>query len=571
MPWRELGPVQSGGRIVDIAVNPNRPQEYWLASASGGVWHTDQRRASRSSRSCRTAYTISIGDLAVAPSATRRCSMSAPARPTTSAVRSGATVCYRSDDSGKTWKHWVGLDGTDHIGRIVVHPDDPRHRLRRRARRALLTPTTNAVSTRPPTAARSWQPRAARRRRHVGVVDVVLHPQKPDVVFAATYERRRRAWNFEEGGHGLAASTVRQDGGKNWKQLDNGLPDGKLGRIGLELLPAATATSIYACHREPQPASPASRRPQNAAPSGDDERDGGSPAARSTTATASSPKDRDELIRRPRSWPIRWRGRSGSTAPNRTKPRIRGAGARQRAGRRRGLPQRRRRRFVDGARTIPRHVARRFGPATTTARCASTRTTPDNALGAVGAGLPAARTAARPGRPAHVRRGGSRFVRRSLPACTSTTTRCGSIRADSQHCLLGNDGGIAVTLGPAARTWDHLTHLPILQFYAIGVDRRHALPRSTAALQDNGTWGFPIHGATSFRDRGAGRRVKISGGDGFYVGRPIRPTPTSSTAESQFGGMLRSNLRTGARRSIKPSAARRASKPLRFNWMHADR
>ena len=67
MPWQELGPVQSGGRIVDIAVNPQRPQEYWLASASGGVWHTTNGGVSFEPQ-LQNAYTISIGDIAVAPS-----------------------------------------------------------------------------------------------------------------------------------------------------------------------------------------------------------------------------------------------------------------------------------------------------------------------------------------------------------------------------------------------------------------------------------------------------------------------------------------------------------------------
>ncbi|MEC7724107.1 MAG: hypothetical protein VYD05_01245, partial [Planctomycetota bacterium] len=228
MQWKQLGPVQSGGRIVDIAVNPKRPQEYWLASASGGVWHTTNGGVSFEPQ-LQNAYTISVGDLAVAPSDPRVVYVGTGEGNNQRSSFWGDGV-YRSDDSGETWK-WVGLAGTDHIGRVVVHPDDP-DTVYVAALGALYSSNEQRGLYKTTDGGASWD-KVLYISEDVGVVDVVMHPQIPDVLFAASYERRRRAWNFEEGGEG--SRIYRSiDGGTTWETLGKGLPDGKLGRIGLD-------------------------------------------------------------------------------------------------------------------------------------------------------------------------------------------------------------------------------------------------------------------------------------------------------------------------------------------------
>ena len=106
MPWKQLGPVQSGGRIVDIAVNPQRPQEYWLAAASGGVWHTTNGGISFEPQ-LQNAYTISIGDIAVAPSEPRVLYVGTGEANNQRSSFWGDGV-YRSDDAGESWR-WVGV------------------------------------------------------------------------------------------------------------------------------------------------------------------------------------------------------------------------------------------------------------------------------------------------------------------------------------------------------------------------------------------------------------------------------------------------------------------------------
>ena len=67
MSWKELGPVSSGGRIVDIAVHPTKPQIFWVAAASGGIWKTTNGGTSFEPQ-FQNQHSISIGDIAVAPS-----------------------------------------------------------------------------------------------------------------------------------------------------------------------------------------------------------------------------------------------------------------------------------------------------------------------------------------------------------------------------------------------------------------------------------------------------------------------------------------------------------------------
>jgi photosystem II stability/assembly factor-like uncharacterized protein len=69
---------------------------------------------------------------------------------------------------------------------------------------------------------------------HVGVIDLVMDRTSPDVLYAATYEMDRKPWHLEEGGPGSGIHKS-SDGGRTWKKLTQGLPTGKIGRIGLDI------------------------------------------------------------------------------------------------------------------------------------------------------------------------------------------------------------------------------------------------------------------------------------------------------------------------------------------------
>lgn len=231
IPWRELGPVSSGGRIVDIAVHPTNRATYWVAAASGGVWRTDNNGQSFTAQ-FQDHYTLSIGDLAVAPSNGEVLYLGSGEANNQRSSYWGNGV-YKSSDGGKSWRH-VGLDGSDHIGRVLVHPTNP-DLVYVAALGALYSSNDTRGLFRSSDGGQTWQ-RIHHLGSEVGIVDLAMHPGDPNILLAAAYERRRRAWDFDEGGLGsrLWRST---DGGDKWQLQKDGLPEGELGRIGVTFAP----------------------------------------------------------------------------------------------------------------------------------------------------------------------------------------------------------------------------------------------------------------------------------------------------------------------------------------------
>jgi photosystem II stability/assembly factor-like uncharacterized protein len=132
---------------------------------------------------------------------------------------------------------------------------------------------------------------------------------------------------------------------------------------------------------------------------------------------------------------------------------------------------------------------------------------------------------------------------------------------DSRHIVLGGDGGTYVSYDRCA-TWDFLNNAAIGQFYHVAVDNRRPY-RVYGGLQDNGSWGGP---SRTLEQRGPINAdwVTVLGGDGF-VCRVDPNDPNIVYAESQEGNMMRYNLKTGERVSIKPRAGT-GEQPYRFNW-----
>ena len=119
--WRELGPVTSGGRITDIAVHPQRNQVFWVAAASGGLWKSENGGVSFTPQ-FQDAYSISIGDIAVAPSDGNVLWVGTGEANNQRSSYWGNGV-YKSTDGGATWTN-MGLEDGDTVGEIVIDPRD---------------------------------------------------------------------------------------------------------------------------------------------------------------------------------------------------------------------------------------------------------------------------------------------------------------------------------------------------------------------------------------------------------------------------------------------------------------
>ncbi|MFQ6038208.1 MAG: WD40/YVTN/BNR-like repeat-containing protein, partial [Candidatus Aminicenantales bacterium] len=229
--FRALGPARQGSRILDIEVPPGRPYTFYVATASGGLWKTENNGTTfRPIFDDQTA--IAIGDVAVAPS-NPDILWVGTGTPASGRITLRGDGVYKSTDGGRTWTY-AGLKKTRHIGRIAIHPQNPDivyvaalgYHFSFNRERGLFK-TTDGGAT--------WE-KVLYISERVGVVDVALNPENPDIVYAVTYDKWRLPWHFEESGpeSGIYKST---DAGKTWRRLERGLPKGKFGRIGIAIYP----------------------------------------------------------------------------------------------------------------------------------------------------------------------------------------------------------------------------------------------------------------------------------------------------------------------------------------------
>lgn len=236
---RNIGPATTGGRIADIAVNPTNPAQYYLGVASGGVWKTDNAGITwQPLFDDQGSY--SIGDVTLDPNQPNVVWVGTGENNSQRSVGYGDGV-YKSVDGGKSWTN-TGLTESEHIARIVIDPRDSnivyvaaQGPLWRAGGDRGVYKSTDGGTT--------WTHSLA-ISEHTGVTDLLMDPRHPDVLYAASYQRRRHVWTLINGGpeSTLYKST---DAGKSWHKIDNGLPSSDMGRIGLALAPSQPDT-LYA-------------------------------------------------------------------------------------------------------------------------------------------------------------------------------------------------------------------------------------------------------------------------------------------------------------------------------------
>ncbi|MEO0338330.1 MAG: hypothetical protein AAF242_03860, partial [Bacteroidota bacterium] len=143
---------------------------------------------------------------------------------------------------GETWKN-MGLPESHHIGRVVLHPSDT-NTVYVAAMGHLWGPNLERGLYRSQNGGKSWE-LILNIDKNTGVVDIAMDPSDPNILYAASYQRRRRPYGFDGGGPGsrLFKST---NGGRSWKELTEGLPEGEKGRIGISIY-RKNPEIVYAC------------------------------------------------------------------------------------------------------------------------------------------------------------------------------------------------------------------------------------------------------------------------------------------------------------------------------------
>lgn len=234
--FRSIGPTIMSGRVVDVEANPNDPTEFYVAYATGGLWHTTNNGQSFTPI-MDSLDILFLGDIAINWNTNPRIIWAGTGEANSSRSSYAGTGMYRSNDNGKTWQY-LGLSESHHIGDIKLHPTDPNtawvavlgHLYTDNNERGVYK-TTDGGAT--------WK-QTLFVNAQTGCVDLALDPANPNQLLAAMWQKNRKAWKFEESGpsSGIYKST---DGGSSWQKTSgegSGFPQGnKIGRIGLCYFP----------------------------------------------------------------------------------------------------------------------------------------------------------------------------------------------------------------------------------------------------------------------------------------------------------------------------------------------
>lgn len=228
---RGIGPAIFSGRVVDLAVDPRDTRTWYVAVASGGIWKT---------ANAGTTFTpifddqssYSIGCVTIDPNDSLTIWAGSGENNSQRSVAWGDGV-YKSVDGGKSWTN-MGLAKSEHIGKVLV---DPRNSnvVYVAAQGPLWNPGGDRGLYKTTDGGKTWKA-VLTISENTGVTDVVFDPTNPDVLYAASYQRRRHVFTLINGG---PESAIHKsiDGGATWTKLTKGLPKEQMGRIGLAISP----------------------------------------------------------------------------------------------------------------------------------------------------------------------------------------------------------------------------------------------------------------------------------------------------------------------------------------------
>jgi photosystem II stability/assembly factor-like uncharacterized protein len=230
MRWRTVGPANFMGRLSDVVGIPSPSKTVFVAAAGGGIW-----KSTNNGITWRPTFddkrVISMGMLAIAPSDTQQVWAGTGEPNSRNSIEPGGGI-FKSTDGGLTWTP-MGLEKTEHIGRIVVHPTNP-DIVYVAALGAAWRSNPERGLYRTKDGGKTWQ-LVKFVSDKAGFVDVAMHPANPNVLFATSWERRRSPYSLFSGGPG-SALWKSTDGGDTWAEVTGGgFPAGIKGRMSLDI------------------------------------------------------------------------------------------------------------------------------------------------------------------------------------------------------------------------------------------------------------------------------------------------------------------------------------------------
>ena len=229
--FRNIGPALTSGRIADLAVNPSNTSEYYVASASGGVWKTTNAGITFTPVFDQQG-SFSIGCITLDPSNPNTVWVGTGENNNQRSVSYGDGV-YKSEDGGKSWRN-TGLSKSEHIGKIMVDPTDP-DIVYVAAYGPLWSSGGERGIYKTMDGGKTWR-NILNVSIHTGFSEIHMDQRNSRVLYAVAHQRQRTVFTYIGGGP-ESAIYKSTDSGHTWNKIMSGLPSGDLGRIGLAISP----------------------------------------------------------------------------------------------------------------------------------------------------------------------------------------------------------------------------------------------------------------------------------------------------------------------------------------------
>ena len=548
IPFENIGPTVMSGRVVDIDVNPKNTAEFYVGYASGGLWHT-VNNGSSFTPILDSSQTQNVGDIAVDWNS-KTIWVGTGENNSSRSSYSGIGI-LKSQDNGKTWEN-VGLPDSHHIGRILINPNNT-NEVVIGVIGHLYSPNKERGIYKTKDGGKTWQ-QTLFVDENSGVIDVQQSPNNFNTLFASSWTRDRKAWNFDGSGNNSAIFKS-TDAGDTWSRIStetSGFPTGTgVGRIGLAV---SSDNIIYALHDSQFRRTQEDKKEKTRGLKKEDFK---------TMSTSEFLKLEDKKLNgflkmngfqeKYRAENVKQMVRSGNVKPIDLATYLEDANA-----------------MLFDTPVIGAEVYKSIDGGLTWKKThddylddlyysygyyfGEIRVDPQNENGIYIMGVPILKS----------KNGGETFTSISKENVHADHQALWVNPNKSGHLINGNDGGLNMSYDDG-ENWEKLNVNSVGQFYAINVDNQEPY-RVYGGLQDNGVW-VGAHNAPenkAWHQNGQYPWETIMGGDGMRIEIDNR-NPDIVYTGYQFGNYFRIDREKGDQKYIQPKHELGES-PYRFNW-----